>query len=338
MVNRQSIQEISSALRLTLESARAEYGGVVRKVRWGEGPVYVCGAGECAALGVAAGYAFESFLGWPVVARPVEVFRDYALSLLRSRSVLVMVFTPGEWPEAQELARTAHRQGCALVGLTNAPESSLAKIMDQIFLARSEGSAESPAVVVGMHAALNYLAFQAARVLKRPEPHWVSLESELEHLPEQVDWAFTQLSALVCSTAKELARYPQLHIVGGGFNHYPAWQAARRLRFLAGLPAEAIEPGEFGSRLADFARRDEAVLLLSASRARNKKLIHRCAAQARTHGVRVLSLTDSNDRELVERSDLGILIPSLMEPAGCTLTLFLLEWLAFEAQRAHRGD
>jgi hypothetical protein len=48
----------------------------------------------------------------------------------------------------------------------------------------------------------------------------------------------------------------------------------------------------------------------------------------------VFSLTDSNDRELAEGSDLAILIPSLLEAPGSTLTVFMLEWLAWEAQRA----
>ncbi len=65
-----------------------------------------------------------------------------------------------------------------------------------------------------------------------------------------------------------------------------------------------------------------------------KKLLHRSAAQARANGARVLSLTDSNDRELAEGSDLGILIPSLLEAPASTLTMFMLEWLAMEALRA----
>ena len=35
MTNRQQIQDIPGALRLTLEKARADYGAVIRKIRWG---------------------------------------------------------------------------------------------------------------------------------------------------------------------------------------------------------------------------------------------------------------------------------------------------------------
>jgi DNA-binding MurR/RpiR family transcriptional regulator len=285
-------------------------------------------------LGLAAGYAFELFLGWPVVARPVEVFQSYGLALLHPRSVLVMISAPGEWPEARELALSALERGCTLVALTNTPDSPLVNLADYVFLTRAEGDAESPAVTVCMHAALNFLAFEAMRVLKKPKPWWDLVEKEFDQLPDQLEWVFTQLSSVVRSVAAEVARLPRLRIVGGGFYHFPAWRAARRMRFLAGLPVEAVEASEFLSAHAHFARRDDAVLFLSGSHSKIKKLLHRCAAQARKNGARVLSLTDSNDRDLADVSDLGILVPALVEAPACTLTLFMLEWLATEALRA----
>jgi DNA-binding MurR/RpiR family transcriptional regulator len=332
--NRQQIHEIPGALRITLEKAHAEYGAVVRKIRWGDGPVYVCGTGDCAALGLAAGYAFGMFPGWPVVARPLEVFQNYGLSLLHPRSVLVMISARGDWPEAQELARSALERGCTLVALANTPDSPLVKLSDYVFLTRAEGDADSPAVTVCLHAALNFLAFEAMRALKKPKPWWDLVGKEIDHLPDQLEWVFTQLSAVVRSAAAEVAHFPRLHIVGGGFYHFPAWQAARRMKFQAGLSAEGLEASDFWSGLAHFARRDDAVLFLSGSQSKTKKLINRCAAQARQNGARILALTDSNDRDLVEGSDLGILIPALLEVSGCTLIMFMLEWLAMEALRA----
>ncbi len=206
MVNRRQIQEIPGALRITLEKARAEFGEVARKVRWGDGPIFVCGAGNCADLGLAAGYALETFVGWPVVARPVEVFQTYALPLLRTRSVLLMISAQGEWPEAQELASVAHQRGCILLSLANTAESPLVKLADHAFLTSTEGDADSPAVTVCLHASLNLFAFEVARVLKRPEPQWESLDDELGQLPEKLEWVFTQLSAVVRSMAAEVAR------------------------------------------------------------------------------------------------------------------------------------
>jgi len=333
MGSRPQIQDAPNALRATLERARSEYEPVVRQVRWGDGPIYVCGTAGCAALAVAAGYALESLLGLPVVARPVEVFTGYALHLLRQRSVLLTVSPTGEEPEALELARGAQAQGATLVVMTCAPGSTLAKSADQVFCVRAEGEGETPAVAIAFHAALNYLALAAARVLRRPEPQWDSLEREFGELPGQMDWVLTQLTGAIRSLAAEVGRFPRLPIVGGGFYHYPALRAGRRLQTLAGLPAQGMEASEFASAPAGFTRQGDAVLFVSGSRSRIKKLVHRSAAQARVLGAHVLSITDGQDRELQERSDLGLLIPSSAEAVMSTLSLCMLEWLAVEAAR-----
>jgi DNA-binding MurR/RpiR family transcriptional regulator len=330
MTNRQQIQEIPGALRLTLEKAGADYGAVVRKVRWGDGPVLVCGAGDCGALSQAASYAFETFPGWPVVARPVEVFQTYALALLKQRSVLIIIAAAGEWPEAQELAATAKQRGCIVVVLTNSPESPLAKLADHVLLTRSEGAADSPAVTLCLHAALNFLAFEAARTLKRPEPQWGQVNEEFDQLPEKIEWLFTQLPAVVRSFGAEVARLRTLRVVGGGFYQFPSWWAARQLQSLASPQVAAVEASEFLGAHAQFGRAGEAVLLTSGSHSKIKKLLHRCAEQARANGARMFSLTDGNDRALVEGSDLGILVPPLLEAPASTLALFMLEWIAWE--------
>jgi hypothetical protein len=51
----------------------------------------------------------------------------------------------------------------------------------------------------------------------------------------------------------------------------------------------------------------------------------------------VLSLTDGNDRALVEGSDLGILIPPLLEAPASTLAMFMLEWIVWEVLSAGKG-
>jgi DNA-binding MurR/RpiR family transcriptional regulator len=245
-----------------------------------------------------------------------------------------MISVRGEWPAAQELATLAQERGCTLVAVTNNPDSVLGKLADHVFLAHAEGDMETPAVSVCLHAALNFLALEAMRVLKKPKPWWDQVEKEFDQLPEKIEWVFTQLPSVVRSVAEEMARLPRLRIVGGGFYHYPAMQAARRMRSLASPQVEYVEASELLNEHAHFARRDDALLFLSGSQSKIKKLLHRDAAQARANGARVLSLTDGNDRDLVDGSDLGILVPSLHEAPSSTLTLFMLEWLAMEALRA----
>jgi glutamine---fructose-6-phosphate transaminase (isomerizing) len=334
MGNRQQIQDIPGALRVTFEKARSEYEGAIRQVRWADGPVYVCGTGKCAALGRTAHYALEMLLGLPVVARPIEVFETYSLSLLKQRSVLLLIAAGSDVPEAEELARVAKQRGADLVVMTNAPEGALAKAADQLLLVRAEGDGDTPAVVACLHAALNFLALTAARLLRRHESQWDALAREFEQLPTQIDWVLMQLPVAVRSMAADLARFKHPCIVGGGPYQFPACRAAERLRNLAGLEAKAVEASEFWNGIAGLARRDDAVLFLSGSRSKIKKLAERSATQARVNGARLFAFTDRDDRELSEQADLGILVPTLMELTGCTLSLCLAELLAVEVARA----
>jgi DNA-binding MurR/RpiR family transcriptional regulator len=74
-------------------------------------------------------------------------------------------------------------------------------------------------------------------------------------------------------------------------------------------------------------------MFVSGSRLRIKRLVHQAAAQIKVKGARLISLTDSNDRELVDRSEMAILAPPLSEVGGSMLALALLELLATQLAR-----
>lgn len=334
MEPKRQILDIPRALRDTLEKGRPEYEALIRQTRWGEGPIYLCSCGAAAPASLAGAYAFEFLLGWPAVARSATVFESYSLGVLRPRAVVLVISASGEAPEALELARQARSHGATVLALTGNSCSPLTQVVDGVFLTRGEAAGDAPATSVCQHAALAYIALVAAKTLKRPTPQLKSIEEEFGELPRQVEWALTQLPDAIRSLASELQNLGRLALVGGGFYHAPALRGARRLRELAGMDAEAVEASEFPS--FHYLRRDDACLFLCGSRSRIKKTIHDAAAQAKAKGARILSLTDSNDRELAERSELAILTTTLTEVAGSTLTLSLLEWLAVEVAHGAR--
>jgi DNA-binding MurR/RpiR family transcriptional regulator len=69
-------------------------------------------------------------------------------------------------------------------------------------------------------------------------------------------------------------------------------------------------------------------MFVSSSRLRVARLMHQAAMQVKVKGARLISLTDSNDRELVDRSEIAILLPPLSEVGGSMLALALLELVA----------
>jgi DNA-binding MurR/RpiR family transcriptional regulator len=75
-------------------------------------------------------------------------------------------------------------------------------------------------------------------------------------------------------------------------------------------------------------RREDVAMFVSGSRVRIKREVHQAAAQVKLKGGRLIALTDTNDRELVDRSEMAILVPPLSEVGGSILALALLELLA----------
>lgn len=334
MPGRKSIQEIPGVLAKVLENVQAEYVRELRQVRWNDGPVYVSTSGDCVALAEAARYAFEALPGWPVVAHSAEVLQSYGAGLLAPRSTVLLISNQTEWPEGQEVARMVREHGGKVMALVNAAEDAPANQADHVFRVSAAGAPGSPALTVCTHAALNVLAFEAMRMLKKPRPWWEPLAKDFEELPKKLDWIFTQLGPLVRSVADQVARSSRLAVVGAGFFHGPAIHAARRLQQASALIVAAVEVPDFLYSPGAWTRGGQSVLLLSSSQSKLKKLVQRAAGQARAHGARVFSLTDGNDRELAEASDLTIVLPALPEAPASTLLLFMVEWLILELRNS----
>jgi glucosamine--fructose-6-phosphate aminotransferase (isomerizing) len=328
METRAKILEIPRLLRDTLEKGAHEYETLIRRVRWGESPIYICGCGASLPLGPAGAYLFEWLAGWLALARSANVFEAYSVLALRARSVVLVISASGEDAESLETVRMARTRGAVPLALTRSANSPLAKACEGVFLTRDEGAEDSAAAAVCQLAALCSIALTAARLLKRPSTGLDALDDELKRLPEQMDWSFTQLGDALRSLAGELRALERFWLVGGGLYHPVVERMAWRFGALGEMRGEGIEASNFLSGPLPHFRRGEAALFVSGSRLRAKRLLHETAAQFKVKGGRLFSMTDTNDRELVNRSDMAVLLPPVSEVGGSVLALALLELMA----------
>jgi glucosamine--fructose-6-phosphate aminotransferase (isomerizing) len=333
MDTRAKIMEIPRLLRETLEKGIHDYETLIRRVRWGEAPIYICGCGASLPASMAGAYLFEWLAGWPALARAAKVFEAYTVSTLRPRAVLLVISASGEDPDALEIVRVARSRGAVPLALTRHAEGPLARACEGVFLTRDEGPEDSAAAAVCQLAALSSIALVAARLLKRPGAGLELLEDELKRLPGQLEWSCTQLSDALRSLAQELRALDRFWLVGGGLYHPVVVRGARRFSTFGEIHCEGIEVSQFCSGPLSHLRRGEVAMFVSGSRLRIKRVVHQAAAQIKVKGARLISLTDSNDRELVDRSEMAILVPPLSEVGGSILALALLELLATQAAR-----
>jgi glucosamine--fructose-6-phosphate aminotransferase (isomerizing) len=246
--------------------------------------------------------------------------------------VLLALSHSGECEEVLKVARAARSRGATVLALTQNPVSSLAKMANAVFLILPGGeSATGAKALILTAAALDYIVLVAARVLKGHQPQLELLEEEFRKLPRHVEWIFAQLSDAVSSFAAELEGCVRLCLVGAGFYHATALEAAFLIG-LSGLEAGGCDASEFVQGRATRVN-GQAVALLSGSRCKLKKEVREVAARLRSAGAKVLSVTDSNDRELIALSRVAVLLPTLTEIAGSLLTLVLMGWVAARIDR-----
>ncbi|MFB3923387.1 MAG: SIS domain-containing protein [Terriglobia bacterium] len=321
--------ELPRALRNALEKGGPEYDKLVRQTHWGDGPVYVLAAGATRATALATACAFETLVGLPAIVRAAADFQAYSLSVLRPRSLLLVIEPAPSLPEILDVARAAKSRGARILALTAHPQSELAKIADGVFqVCTAEAPPGSLRAEICRHAMGCYLGLAAARALKRPRDYLRELEEEFVKLPDHVEWAFTQLSDAVRALAARLESPPRLQVIGGGFYFPAALHWAETLGRLKGTAARACDGLADTFSGPTLHAPDEIVVLLSGSRCRGGKTMHALAESARRAGREFLALTDKNDPEISRRASLAILLPVLTEEVGALLSLALLDWIA----------
>lgn len=324
---RQEILGLPRTLAETLEKGHPEYEDLLRRTRWGEGPVYLLASGTSWYAGLTGVYAFETLLGRPAVARAPAVFAAYSISLLGPGVVAIAISPHGESSAVLEVARAARARGASLLVLTNRPETTVAKMASGILRLRTDSRGSGAAVCE--QAVMSYLGLIAARTFRKHQAQFEVLEKEFARLPGAIEWVLHQMSDAVKSLALELTASRRVFILGGGFYHPSALQGEHLLRELGG-DAKALDPTEFSDRSLDLSDKNSVLLAMSGSRCRLKKGIHEVLERVSHSGVKILAITDNNDRELLELSRLAVLLPNLTEVIGAVLASVLIHSVAFQ--------
>jgi DNA-binding MurR/RpiR family transcriptional regulator len=126
----------------------------------------------------------------------------------------------------------------------------------------------------------------------------------------------------------------QMLFVGGGFYHPTALAGARLLRPATAASVEAVDALQFRDDPPEIHAAGSSLIVASGSRSRTKRDVHSTVNRFAKLGAKIFSVTDSNDRELVDRSNLALMLPLLHEMTSSLLAQTLFEWLA----RENAGD
>ena len=338
MTIRKEILEIPAALRQMCEEGRSLYHAVVRRANWGERPIFVVAGGTAYPAGLTAAWAFESLLGMPAVVQRPDHFNAYTNRALAARSLVIIMEAADVQEETLVSATKAKGRGAMVWAVTSDAARELAGLADATVNDYSgESAADSARLIFCKHAAMVFLAVSAARVLKAPSAALSAQEEELEKLAQEAEWVLTRIPNAATALARESAAFRTFYVTGGGAFYPIALQAAERLARATGPAIRGMEVTDFNNVVPGNPGQGSGVLYLSSSRCGLKAQVHNSARDARQNGrLKILAITDRNDRQLSERADMAVLLPILTEASAALLTLLLLEIAAGDIVRVSR--
>jgi DNA-binding MurR/RpiR family transcriptional regulator len=307
------------------------YERILRDSGGAEGSIFIVNDAALRPPGVLAARAFEWLLGWPAGVRSAEEFTAYSLPMLRARSVLLAVSAAGEEPVLLDSVRRAGRRGAACLAVTRRAESALARaVRGKLMFAGPGEPAGVPSPGFFEEVALAYISFLVARIYNPRHPQLVALEKGFAELPQQFEWISLQLNDAMASLAARIKTVGNVVFCGGGFYHDAALQSAR-LAAVKGLASvHADEPSGLVMNRPPGSSRPGAIVLASGSACRTRKAVLALAAKLRERKIALFSITDRNDRELIDTSDLAVVLPPSAELTGALLALACLDWLVLE--------
>jgi glucosamine 6-phosphate synthetase-like amidotransferase/phosphosugar isomerase protein len=333
---RKELLEIPEALQQMAEEGRPSCDALVRRINWGDKPVFIIGDGPSYPAALGGAWAFESILGTPAVVRRPAAFSAVTSQALAVRSLVIVVDGPQNPQDTLAAAVKAKHRGAIVWAVTSDPAGELVGIADGVVNDYAgEPAGEGPRAVFCRHAAILFLAVAAAKVLKAPTAALNAQEEELGRLGQHVEWVVEKIPDAASALAKELAPLDGLALVGGGAFHPVALQAAERLRRTAGTKSRGFDLLDFQQEFPLISQPDSGIVYLSSSRCGLKAQVHQSASEARQQGKhRILAVTDANDRQLTERADLSVLLPGLTEAGGALVALAFLELVAYYTAQA----
>ena len=185
-----------------------------------------------------AQHVLGRFCGLPVALATPSLHTVYDAPLRYAGGVAVGISQSGESPDVVAVLEAARDQGRPALAITNDPDSPLADAATHVIPLRA-GAEESVAATKTYTSSLAAVAALAAAVA-----HDRERRRELDGVPETLARQLDRTDGLDAAAAAA-AGWSRLAVIGRGANYATAFEAALKIKELAGVAAEPSSPADF---------------------------------------------------------------------------------------------
>ncbi|AFY78659.1 MAG: glutamine--fructose-6-phosphate transaminase (isomerizing) [Hydrococcus sp. C42_A2020_068] len=305
--------------------------------------ILACGTSWHASL--VGKYLIEQLAGIPTMVQYASEFR-YAPSPITANTLTIGVTQSGETAdtlaaleaEKQRRAGLKPKYAPQLLGITNRPESTLARMVDRIVNTQA-------GIEIGVAATKSFMAqlmgfyFLALDLAYRrqslPIEKLASIVEGLRQLPGQIELVLEKQEPLIEELAHEFAETQDFIFIGRGINFPIALEGALKLKEISYIHAEGYPAGEMKHGPIALLDSKVPVVAIAVPGSVYEKVLSN-AQEAKARDARLIGVTAMTDRQAESIFNDLLAVPAVDELLSPVLTVIPLQLLAYHIA-ARRG-
>jgi glucosamine--fructose-6-phosphate aminotransferase (isomerizing) len=246
-------------------------------------------------------YLLEITTGIPVSLAAPSLYTLYDANIALKEALIVAISQSGESTDTNLVLEKGRAQGALTVGITNEPESSLAKLADHLFFVRAgrERSVAATKTYTGQVMALYLLAHALGGK--------IGLD-DLRGIPDCAAKAL-ELEEQIAARAERYRFMERAIVVGRGLNYANAFEFALKLMETCYVVAERFSSADFLHGPIAMVERSFPMFLFTPRGVTwdgMRDMIERLAALK----AETLIFTDRSNRAAIERNPRAVVIPA----------------------------
>ncbi|MGB7417414.1 MAG: glutamine--fructose-6-phosphate transaminase (isomerizing) [Thermosynechococcaceae cyanobacterium] len=288
--------------------------------------------------GLVGQYLLEQLAGVPTIVQYASEFR-YAPTPLTPNTLTIGVTQSGE--TADTLAaldmEQKRRLGLAdtfrprLLGITNRPESSLARMVPQIIDTHAgiEIGVAATKTFAGQLMAFYMLALELAHLRQsKPTERLAEIVDELRTLPALLELVLESQERYVETLAHDFVETKDFIFIGRGINFPIALEGALKLKEISYIHAEGYPAGEMKHGPIALLDAKVPVVAIAMPGTVFEKVLSN-AQEAKARDAQLIGVTPMNEQEARETFDTLLPVPQVDELLSPLVTMVPLQLLSY---------
>jgi glucosamine--fructose-6-phosphate aminotransferase (isomerizing) len=298
------INEQPTSIRNTLRISQVYHELLASKLCDSE-KIFIIACGTSYHACIAGSYLFSKIS--KIDSRPLiaSEFKEQYGDILNSRTAVLALSQSGETADTIEALKIVRDKEASIFSITNAMGSSITRLSD-IYIGQNSGPEIGVAATktfTSQLAILTKLALTIAFKKNSMEKEKIrEIHSGLEVLPSYVESVLKKSDEKIRNIAKKYSNSESFCFLGRGINSATALEGCLKLLELTYIPSLAYPAGEIKHGfIATFESNRPAIFI--APRDNNHSKIISNIMELKSRGVKIISLIEEGDKDIIEISD-----------------------------------